>query len=591
MMRKISKGLCLLALSVLICAMVCGCMRDGLSAYEIAVSNGYTGSEAEWLATLAGKDGKNGKDGKDGLDGEDGKSAYQLACEAGFVGTVGDWISSLSGKDGADGRSAYEVAVNNGYTGSEAEWITELMGSRQESGTGSGVGISSVVVNAEKHLIVHLTNGTVIDAGYVGISESGQQGEAGGERIDGDGYTVVNQTVTVITGALNIRSTPDSSSSGNVVDSLVQGTELIRVGIGRDGNTWSKVVYGGQICYASSRFLEVKYDAEVDLTGVEIPRVNLSDKYYLTVGVETCFEVDQLVVGLEGGMYPSFEYNGSGKKAVSSDSIAITPTAAENATLRFNIKKYVDGHLTVIYSKTATLISVAPADVDVKLLAVGDSRIAEGAFIDELQSRLGSSLTLMGTRKTSSGKAHEGRTSWSTSNYLSYSEAGGLKNPFLNPATSKFDFGYYLESNNMSAPDIVLFYLGANDGYSSLSILNYGEMIDSVRAYGAASGKQIKIFIMHEYLAPMEGFRVSYSYDASLRRDQQSEYYSKLTSAFGGKESEGIYLIPAHVCINGTTDRISSSGVITDVVHLSRLGYAKQADVISSYVYAIFALK
>ena len=41
----------------------------GLSAYQIAVANGYVGSEADWLASLRGIDGTDGKDGRDGADG------------------------------------------------------------------------------------------------------------------------------------------------------------------------------------------------------------------------------------------------------------------------------------------------------------------------------------------------------------------------------------------------------------------------------------------------------------------------------------------------------------------------------------------
>jgi hypothetical protein len=39
---------------------------DGKSAYEVAVANGYSGTQAQWLASLKGADGAPGKDGKDG---------------------------------------------------------------------------------------------------------------------------------------------------------------------------------------------------------------------------------------------------------------------------------------------------------------------------------------------------------------------------------------------------------------------------------------------------------------------------------------------------------------------------------------------
>lgn len=42
----------------------------GLSAYEVAQENGYTGTEKEWLASLKGKDGTNGKDGAQGPAGD-----------------------------------------------------------------------------------------------------------------------------------------------------------------------------------------------------------------------------------------------------------------------------------------------------------------------------------------------------------------------------------------------------------------------------------------------------------------------------------------------------------------------------------------
>ena len=46
---------------------------NGLSAYELAVQNGFRGTLAQWLDSLKGKDGLDGRDGVDGKDGRDGK--------------------------------------------------------------------------------------------------------------------------------------------------------------------------------------------------------------------------------------------------------------------------------------------------------------------------------------------------------------------------------------------------------------------------------------------------------------------------------------------------------------------------------------
>lgn len=51
--------------------------KDGLSAYEVAVKNGYIGTEEEWLINLKGEKGDQGKQGIQGEKGEQGKQGIQ----------------------------------------------------------------------------------------------------------------------------------------------------------------------------------------------------------------------------------------------------------------------------------------------------------------------------------------------------------------------------------------------------------------------------------------------------------------------------------------------------------------------------------
>nr|DAE15581.1 MAG TPA: tail sheath protein [Siphoviridae sp. ctoic9] len=110
----------------------------GLSAYEIAVKHGYTGTEDEWAKSLIGKDGADAyevakKAGYAGsreewlktLIGATGLSAYELAKSEGYEGSLTEWLASLKG---ADGDSAYKVAVRNGYVGDEQAWLASLRG-------------------------------------------------------------------------------------------------------------------------------------------------------------------------------------------------------------------------------------------------------------------------------------------------------------------------------------------------------------------------------------------------------------------------------------------------------------------------------
>ena len=102
----------------------------------------------------------NGVNGQDGVNGKDGKSAYQVAVDNGFLGTEAEWLESLKGvngqdgQDGAEGKSAYDLAVENGFTGTEAEWLLSLVGK-------TGVGIAKVELTLTNELVITLTDGTV----------------------------------------------------------------------------------------------------------------------------------------------------------------------------------------------------------------------------------------------------------------------------------------------------------------------------------------------------------------------------------------------------------------------------------------------
>jgi len=107
---------------------------DGASAYEIAVENGYTGTEAEWLSSLKGEKGDTGEQGLQGIQGEKGDQGEPGAPgekgergepgtpgekgergekgEKGDAGTPGkngvngkDGTNGINGKDGVDGYS------------------------------------------------------------------------------------------------------------------------------------------------------------------------------------------------------------------------------------------------------------------------------------------------------------------------------------------------------------------------------------------------------------------------------------------------------------------------------------------------------
>lgn len=128
--------------------------QDGKSAYELAVINGFEGTEKEWLESLKGKSVTVEKvipSTEDGAENEvtfsDGSKLYVKNGNAGQPGANGfspeivatrisDKVTSITvtnknseevflindGKDGVNGKSAYQYAVEGGYEGTEEEF-------------------------------------------------------------------------------------------------------------------------------------------------------------------------------------------------------------------------------------------------------------------------------------------------------------------------------------------------------------------------------------------------------------------------------------------------------------------------------------
>jgi len=124
---------------------------DGIDGMNGA--NGEDGSDGR-----NGRDGKDGVDGKDGMDGKNGLSAYEIALQHGYTGTIEEFVAILLGtasdiapEEGeaavegeteidegsgsyipVPGKSAYEIALDHGFIGTEEEWLETLRGSTLE---------------------------------------------------------------------------------------------------------------------------------------------------------------------------------------------------------------------------------------------------------------------------------------------------------------------------------------------------------------------------------------------------------------------------------------------------------------------------
>ena len=100
-----------------------------------------------------------------------GKSAYEMAVENGFKGTEGEWIASLTGPSGItphvrinEETRLWEVSYDNGAT-----WTSLGFDSTSGQKGDAGVGIESIGIDYRGYACITLTNGEIIE---VKIDES-----------------------------------------------------------------------------------------------------------------------------------------------------------------------------------------------------------------------------------------------------------------------------------------------------------------------------------------------------------------------------------------------------------------------------------
>ena len=139
----------------------------------------YTNGDTTTFTVTNGADGAQGEQGIQGIQGENGEDGHTPVITIqngrwyidgvdsgvlaeGLKGETGNGISSIE-KTKTEGLvDTYTITFTNGNTTT----FTVTNGAQGEQ----GVGIANAYINSDVHLILVLTNGSEIDAGYVGVS-------------------------------------------------------------------------------------------------------------------------------------------------------------------------------------------------------------------------------------------------------------------------------------------------------------------------------------------------------------------------------------------------------------------------------------
>lgn len=176
---------------------------DGASAYEIAVENGYTGTEAEWLSSLKGEKGDAGEQGIQGIQGEKGDTGEQgLQGIQGEKGEKGD--TGAAGKDGTNGTDG-----KNGVDGSDGYSPTATV-------TETDTGATITITDKNGTTTATVKNGTNGDAASWGDYTPGCE--------EGESAKYCTAKLVTVTGKQTWRVLPSISTvSHNALDIVPDG--------------------------------------------------------------------------------------------------------------------------------------------------------------------------------------------------------------------------------------------------------------------------------------------------------------------------------------------------------------------------------
>jgi len=188
---------------------------DGDSAYQIAVNNGFSGTEQQWLDSLVGPAGSDGAPGADGADGATGPQGEQgIQGLKGDKGDKGD--TGATGPTGPQGEAGPAPAAPFTITQSSNNANYPLtISSANEQGGGSGwvdvmklINSKSGAINPAKHIRMNVNGGLeIVNNAYSQaiflIADNGDfsvSGRVNGSTIGDSGWITVSSFTNSYTG-------------------------------------------------------------------------------------------------------------------------------------------------------------------------------------------------------------------------------------------------------------------------------------------------------------------------------------------------------------------------------------------------------
>lgn len=394
-----------------------------------------------------------------------------------------------------------------------------------------------------------------------------------------------------------------SSSSGKVISYEVpDGVAFVRITLGSTSDSWDNIAIvknvTGIIPYES--YGAEKVFLRKDALPLNEPLVFLPDEIACAVG-RTIEIYNSQVCPLANKYHIKWDC-AVGKALKRKFSITGTENLVGEYPLSLSI---YDDDLNVLYQKTTLLKITQGISTPLKICPIGDSLTNGKYWLNEVRALSSNNISFVGTRGTTDGLRHEGRSGFTAKSYLkntAYSFEGESVHPFFDTVNGGFSWEYYKNNTGVN-PDAVQIFLGTNDLAGSLSENGFSSnvklMVDRIRADDA----NLPIYIVLTICwGNQDGIGVQTSSDgfASQKGKFKYEMDTKIIKGVSAlydklKGYTNLYFIPLTQCHDseynfGSVETpvnpraTQKEFVPVEAIHPQKQGYEQIADIIYSVI-------
>lgn len=353
-------------------------------------------------------------------------------------------------------------------------------------------------------------------------------------------------------------------------------------------------------------------------------RLILPPAIYAAQGVETNLYVENVVLAVNPANYV-FDIDCE-KGIQQAERWTLTPAADDTGVYPLTLR--VLDQANAVVAEGSTTVHVLPADAGkdqpVTLLLIGDSlthaSVYSQTLLDHCAQPDSPALTLVGSHapKDDPANRHEGYGGWTAERFATHFTDAPRDAPYKersSPFVYKDDAGntgldfrrYCAENNGGMAPDAVSIFLGCNDTFGAKDD-NIESTIDTMfthmdvliaMIHGLNPATRIGLIAPVPPAASQDAFGANYKNGQTRWQYLRNQHrvVERMTDTYGGREAEGISLLPAYInldCYRNYPAATAPANGRTDVeiarqnngVHPSAEGYRQIGDSIFAWLLA-----